>query len=300
MIYVLMSTYNGEHFLRQQLDSILQQEGVEVHILVRDDGSTDQTLAILAEYRATGKLDYYSGQNLRSARSFMQLLYDAPEADYYAFCDQDDYWVPDKLKVAVDSIKDVGAEQPALYFCQTRLADATLQPLPSVIISPRLTFGEALMYKFIGGCTMVMSRGLVCKMREYHPAYLPMHDVWVYLVAQAIGARIVFDKTPHILYRQHGNNVLGQGDKLVEWKRKFQRFIHPDDAFANLRYRMAVELHKGYGAQLPRENSALLQRFLAGKTSLRTRLSMIADARFRCPVRLTNMLFWLSLLDNKY
>ena len=70
-ICVLMSTYNGERFLQQQVDSIIRQEGVNVHLLVRDDGSTDQTLSMLEQYKEKGALDYYQGENLGSARSFM-------------------------------------------------------------------------------------------------------------------------------------------------------------------------------------------------------------------------------------
>ncbi len=93
-IVVLMSTYNGEKYIREQLDSIFNQEGIDVKVVVRDDGSKDTTHAILDEYKKTHELVWYTGENLKSARSFMDLIYQAPESDYYAFADQDDYWDP--------------------------------------------------------------------------------------------------------------------------------------------------------------------------------------------------------------
>ena len=96
-VLVLMSTYNGEKYLREQIDSILGQRGVEVSLLVRDDGSTDATLTTLDEYKESGRLDYYCGNNLGPARSFMHLLQNAPASDFYAFSDQDDKWMDDKL-----------------------------------------------------------------------------------------------------------------------------------------------------------------------------------------------------------
>ena len=83
-VIVLLSTYNGERFLREQIDSILNQEGIDVNLIVRDDGSKDSTLDILEEYKKEGKLKYYTGENKRTAQSFMDLIYTAPEAEFYA------------------------------------------------------------------------------------------------------------------------------------------------------------------------------------------------------------------------
>ena len=96
-----MSTYNGQKYIRQQIDSILQQTNVEVNLLVRDDGSKDDTIKILDEYKQEGKLTYYTGPNLGPQLSFLNLLNNCPKADYYAFADQDDYWEKDKLSTAV-------------------------------------------------------------------------------------------------------------------------------------------------------------------------------------------------------
>ena len=109
---VLMSTYNGEKYLRNQLDSILAQqlpEGMELKVVVRDDGSTDSTLAILEEYTKNNndKVSYYIGENLKPARSFWHLVHNCEQSDYYSYSDQDDVWFPDKLSRAINAIERI-------------------------------------------------------------------------------------------------------------------------------------------------------------------------------------------------
>ena len=288
-VAVLMSTYNGEKYLREQIDSILGQQGVEVSLLVRDDGSSDATLTILDEYKKAGRLDYYYGGNLGPARSFMHLLQNAPASDFYAFSDQDDKWLDDKLITAITKLEGHESE-PALYFSQTQLVDAELNPIPSVIINPKLTFGESLIYKFIGGCTMVMNHRLREAVGSFMPEIMPMHDIWIYAIALGIGAFIHFDPTPHILYRQHGNNTVGLGQGAAyEWKKRFRRFTAKND-----------EDSGGYDDKLTAPNAALLTLFLEGKTSVTKRLKMLTCKSLRCADRTTQLLFWINLLFNKY
>ncbi|MDO4161360.1 MAG: glycosyltransferase family 2 protein, partial [Prevotellaceae bacterium] len=273
-----MSTYNGERYIEEQIESILSQENVDCKLLVRDDGSTDKTTEILDSYQNKNMLTWYTGNNLGPARSFMQLLFDSDEAEYYAFSDQDDYWKPEKLKVAVDSLCNY-EDIPALYFCQTQLTDAQLNPIESVKINPLLTFGESLVYEFIGGCTIVMNRKLRDILIEYNPSYLPMHDVWVYSVALAVGAKIVFDKTPHILYRQHGTNTIGQGHSAIhEWKRRWKRFYSNEHS----RYRRALEIRNGYSIHITTENKNILDSFISGHDNLFRRMKLLFDNRLEC------------------
>ena len=119
-ICVLMSTYNGDKYIIEQIESILNQKKVNVELLIRDDGSTDKTLEILEEYSKKYKnLKYYSGQNLKTARSFMDLLFRAGEYEYYSFSDQDDVWDLDKLTVGISYLKD----DYHLYGCSKRIVN---------------------------------------------------------------------------------------------------------------------------------------------------------------------------------
>ena len=101
---ILLSTFNGEKYLEEQLDSLKSQTFKDVFVLARDDGSSDSTKEILLRNESE-TFKWYSGENVGAARSFMLLNNDAPEADYYAYCDQDDYWFPEKLEAAVNILE---------------------------------------------------------------------------------------------------------------------------------------------------------------------------------------------------
>ena len=295
-VNVLMSTYNGERYIREQIDSILAQDKVSVELLVRDDGSVDNTLRLLDEYQEKGSLRYYVGENLGPAFSFLALLRDSDDADYYAFADQDDFWQREKLAVAVDMLEKAG-DAPALYFSRTQMTDAELRPTGIVEINPLVTFGESLVYEFIPGCTMVMNRALRDIVNSYIPSYIPMHDVWVYSVALAVGAKVFFDKTPHILYRQHGSNTIGQGYSVWhEWHRRYKRLTNAEHS----RYRRACEIEKGFGKLMPLHEYAVLHDFISSKHSFLKRLKLCFDSRLDCAKGSTKFLFDIAVLLNIY
>lgn len=297
-VNVLMSTYNGERYLQEQIDSIMKQEDVEVDLLVRDDGSKDATINLLDEFKKNGIVgNWYQGQNLGPAYSFLDLLSNSSDdADYFAFSDQDDFWKPEKLRVAVNMLS-VANDVPALYFSRTQMTDANLNPIGMVCINPLLTFGESLVYEFIPGCTMVMNKRLRDIVKSYNPAYLFMHDVWIYSVAQAVGARVFFDKQSHILYRQHGNNTIGQGYSCWhEWRRRYHRFINGEHS----RYRRACEIKNGYFTMMSNENKAILDAFINAKTNMVKRINLCLDERFKCANASVKRFFNTALLLNIY
>lgn len=122
-VAILMSTYNGSRYLSEQIDSILCQEGADVTLYIRDDGSSDQTIDIIKKYaKKYQNIILTTGQNVGVGNSFMQLVYDCPDDfDYYAFSDQDDIWLKEKLKVAIDNIKQ--KDTPTLYASNQMLVD---------------------------------------------------------------------------------------------------------------------------------------------------------------------------------
>jgi glycosyltransferase involved in cell wall biosynthesis len=294
-VCVLMSTYNGERYLIQQIESILSQQDVDIKLIVRDDGSSDGTINILMKYNKDGKLIWYGGNNIGPAHSFLDLLEKAPSCDYYAFSDQDDYWQPDKLCSAVKKLQH--CTTPGLYFSQTQLANCDLKPMESVEINPFCTFAESLIYQFVGGCTMVMNdslRGIVCR---YKPNFIPMHDVWIYDVALAVGSVVIFDRQSHILYRQHNNNVVGQGYGIIEdWRRRMHRILNR----GQLRSRLAKEIFVGYHDIMDENNLKILYEFLNSKANLPERLKLITNKVFVCSDKKTNILFRLAVLFNNY
>lgn len=294
-VQVLMSTYNSMRYLREQLQSVYNQKDVEVAVLVRDDGSTDGTQDFLTAEQAAGRLTWYTGPNLKPARSFMDLVKKAGNADFYAFSDHDDIWLPEKLKVAVDAIGQ--QKGVSLYFCQTRLVDADLNDLPQVPIRPKLTFGESLVYQFVGGCTMVFSNDLLSLCQSYEPAYLRMHDIWIYDIALAVGGYVYFDPIPHILYRQHGHNAVGQTNSFFD---NLGKSIMRVKRGEHIRYKTAEELWKGYRDQMLPANRILLGRVINYPKSLKDTMYLVFSSALACANPMVRRTSQLALLTRTF
>lgn len=231
-VAVLMSTYNGDAFLVEQLDSILNQKCVNVSLFIRDDGSSDSTSELLKEYRRLYDNVYLSFEsNIGVGNSFMTLLYSIPEEyDYYCFADQDDYWLDNKLIRAIESIHMI-SDKPVLYASNQLIVDKSLNPIKLRFSSiPALDYGSIISGNQISGCTMVWNATLQNKIinSNNRPPFslfsLRIHDVWIASIAAVLGT-IIFDEKSYILYRQHDNNVVGVKDinlfdKLSIWKNK--------------------------------------------------------------------------------
>ena len=296
-VCVLQSTYNGKKYLKEQIDSILNQENVDVQLIVRDDGSNDSTPDILSKYSNDKRIIYSIETNIGPAKSFLQLLKNAPASNYYAFSDQDDIWDKDKLYCAIEKMKGIDS-CPCLYFSTTESVDENLNTIKTNNIKPKLTFGESLIYAYASGCTMVMNNKLHETILSYQPEYIPMHDYLIISVAHAVGAKIVFDETPHIKYRQHNNNVIGaQQSFYKKWKERFNR-IFIDKTCA--RSRMANEIYKGYHNIMPAENIKLLSLYLEGKDNFTARLRMFFSSQLSCSDKKTLFLFKIATILNRY
>ena len=206
-----MSTYNGERYLKQQIDSIINQRGgFDISILVRDDGSSDNTTHILDEYKKNAQLDYYRGENLKPAKSFMDLLFKSKDCDYYAFCDQDDVWDKNKLCRSIKALRRF--DKPVVYYSNAALIDSKGNLLNKNVYShsPKTDVYTVVCSANILGCSMVINR----KLRDYiigHdiPRVVVMHDSFVARVCSVIGGRVLYDKKPQLYYRQHESNVIG-------------------------------------------------------------------------------------------
>ncbi|MCR5685714.1 MAG: glycosyltransferase [Lachnospiraceae bacterium] len=228
-IQVLLSSYNGEKYIREQIDTILDQditESAELELLVRDDGSTDSTHDILDEYKRAGSLKWYTGDNLRTARSFWNLLNEAGEADYYAFADQDDHWFGDKLSRAVRRLEDEkkrlaerktnrkpnSGEIPLLYFSTVVTTDEGLNPIDVGVskLNRYTDFYHSLIYSTTQGCTFVFNREARDIMLKYHMGQdcREMHD-WLAHKIVAMFGKVILDTEPSMYYRQHSGNVIG-------------------------------------------------------------------------------------------
>lgn len=274
VVAVLLSTFNGAAFLREQLESLRHQVGVTVLLHARDDGSCDETCAILREYaRLWPDLrDMTSGTNLGATGSFLELLKTAPpQAEYFAFCDQDDVWQPQKLTRAVAAI--AGDAGPALYCSNVNLVGGDLTPIGVPPANGDTSFGHVLFENVAFGCTTVMNRAAHESIASHPPLDdVVMHDWWCALVVAAMG-RIRYDPEPALLYRQHARNAVGlRGNWLVQSGRDAGRLLRKARHFYRA-HPQAAALERLYGAKMPPESRAILQHFVASKRSLGARLA---------------------------
>ena len=215
-VQILMSTYNGEAYLKEQMDSLLGQTYPEIEILVRDDGSSDGTLGILKEYEEKYNNVYlYPEKNVGVTESFLSLLARS-NGEYVAFCDQDDIWLSEKIEKAVEKLALV--KGPALYCGHKLLVDAQGNPLAGsneiTNQPPRVSFENAVVESVCTGCTMVLNQPLVESLKNHMPKHAVIHDWWIYLVASYEG-QVIYDEKAYICYRQHANNVIGQKQGFI-------------------------------------------------------------------------------------
>lgn len=294
-VVVLLSSYNGEKYIKEQIDSILVQEKCSVQLLVRDDGSTDNTRNILEDYQKKGLLQWYAGINLGPAKSFMDLIRKAPDADFYALCDQDDYWFRDKLITATNMIGN--SADPVLYFSQTQLADPELHPIKTPKLMPRCTMGEALIAFYATGCTFVFNKKLRGEVLNYVPQYISMHDNWIYRVCLAVGGTIIFDPVAHILYRQHTTNVIGLKHTFWQnWQRRISGFTEG----RHERSRTAMELLSGYEEKMSNKDRNLVSLAASTKKSFKARIKLILQKDLKCQSRQCNLTARLAILLGIY
>ena len=210
-VTVLLSTYNGERYLREQLKSLVNQDAVSIDLYVRDDLSSDNTVAILNEYKDVLNIKIVpSERNLGPAYSFMTLIHNTDlDTDYYAFCDQDDVWKPQKLISAIECIGKSYYE-PILYCSATKQVDENLNELTTFKkVHYTEDLGSSIVATEAPGCTMVFTKRLMEELKSYYPQYLYMHDNWAILVCLSIGGRVIYNPSSEILYRRHDNNTTG-------------------------------------------------------------------------------------------
>lgn len=293
LVTVLMSTYNGEEYINTQIESLVSQRDVDIKILVRDDGSTDNTISILKEWQSKGVLEFYSGSNIRPAKSFMELVYNAPESNYYAFCDQDDVWEEDKLINAVNMLSEKDNNKPSLYFSRAKLVDKNLNYLGYSDSNPAYSLPGILLGSHAIGCTMVFNRQLLNLLRENPPRSNILHDAWTIRVCLAVDGNVVFDKNSYINYRQHGNNVVGASKSNIK---RYLRIINNSIKNKNQKSRSAQELLEVLSQHMSQESVELVYLAANYKDSIQNRISLAMNKKFRRNNYVDNFLFIIAVL----
>lgn len=295
-ILVIMPTFNGEKYLAEQLNSILTQEGVDVSLLVRDDGSADGTRAILDKYQSEGKLRWYTGEHLNVDKGFFDLMKQAAgeDFDYIAFSDQDDVWDSDKLAVAVQSLDTADEAVPALYYCGQRLVDGELNPIDDHELNGRRTLTTRFVLSDFAGCTGVFNRALLSEVVKFEPDYMLMHDTWVLKVCLCLGGKVFVDTKPHMDYRQHGGNTVGLGRSLPAYLKQVNQYLNVYHVEAQMH-----ELMRGYGDRMVSEYRELTQMICEYRQNREYKKKLLDKRYINFYAKGLNITYWLKVTLNK-
>lgn len=297
-VQVLLSTYNGEKYIKEQIESILNQKEVEISLLIRDDASSDKTIEIIGKLAdKNNNIIYYKDENLGPARSFMDLLYKSGEYDYYAFADQDDIWQKQKLISAINMLKEKENE-PSLYMSALEVVDENLNLIETKKVNGNLSFEGEMIRNFATGCTMVLNKKLCDIIKQYNPSYLIMHDSWITRVCYAVGGNVIIDDNSYIKYRQHTSNVLGYKDEgFQKIKRQF------NIAFKNnisMRVNIAKELKNGYYKMLTNEAKEVVDNLINYQEDKKAKKWLLHNKKFRTNNLKINTKMIIAILLNKF
>ena len=286
-IAVLLSTYNGEKFIEEQLNSILSQRDVCVSVFIRDDGSTDETHRIIKDFEEKNKnikiLD--SEANVGVGNSFMTLLSNVGDYDYYAFSDQDDIWDEDKLAVAIEAIRE--KDKPALYCCNQRCVNSKGE-LVKIRFEKKYqipSLESAVFANYFAGCTMVMNKNLrfklVDKKRMPDEEFFRhrIHDAWCVCVALAIG-ELVYDPEPHMDFRRIGTNFSdeytpGSDSNIIKrYSEKIRRYKKGNLKKNGVKL-TAMNILENYGETLSENERTVLISISTYTDNIRNRITLL-------------------------
>ena len=280
-ITVLLSTYNGERYIQDQLDSLLAQP-FKINLLVRDDGSSDSTVTIIEQYKKRfNEIIIMEEHNVGATNSYHLLANEAvrqyADCDYFAFCDQDDIWLENKISVAIEKLSELDQGKPALYFSNLLMVDNDLNRLGMLLDNKAVSHNRynALASVLTYGCTCVFNReALKCFCRLDKEHYSIFHDNWIYSVCVFLGT-VIYDENSYILYRQTGNNV--SGTKQVGLKLWLQRIknIFFEKGSYRVYENIARQLLIYFKVQLQNDDVEYLNLFLGYRKKFTNKINLL-------------------------
>jgi glycosyltransferase involved in cell wall biosynthesis len=229
-VAILMATYNGGRYLDEQLHSIVLQTHRNWVIVVSDDGSRDNTLEIIerCRHRVGGeRVRLLKGPGGGFAANFLSLSSSSSiDADFFAFCDQDDIWRPRHLERALIWLQDIPAERPALHCGRTNLiGDDGVSFGASPIFDKPPTFHNALVQSLAGGNTMVFNAAARSLLRQAGPQTIVSHDWWAYMLISGAGGQVCYTTEPSVDYRQHDGNLIGANTSWRDRQHRIKRML---------------------------------------------------------------------------
>ena len=305
MNVILMSCYNGSRYLPQQLESVLQQTVTDFTLLVRDDGSKDNTLQILQQC-TDPRVKILPGENLGPSGSFFALLEQARKlgADNVFFCDQDDIWMPRKLELLLAELAQCPAG-PALVFSDFAMIDGSGSVTGdsyTAMAQLRIPadgnfFPKLLAQPYVFGCASVLNRELLELVKD-PPAGIEMYDCWIALVASLLGT-VRYLPQSTIYHRFHSSNATGRSgmNSLAARVRRVTQNFQKQAENTALRLHQAQLLLDRYGDSLSdAQRKMLLELAKAGKTGGLSPVKTLKKYDVSRGGRLQNSFFYLTAM----
>ena len=272
LVNVLLSTYNGAKYIQQQLDSLLAQTYTNMVIYIRDDGSTDNTVSFILPYLSRKEkkiilIENKGNQNIGYMKSFWLLLRESGNADYYAFCDQDDVWLPDKIEAGVRALSKKNPSIPLLFSASFDYCDENLNFTGKApILSTPIQLKDVLFYTPAFGFSILLNRTLRDIALSAPGLEGIPHDGWCQKIATAFG-EFVYDPTPLTKYRRSSASVTYAGSNNLHY---ITKWLQNDICGRGLSdyYFVNTQFYKIYKKRLSPEHKKLLRLFIQHPWSL--------------------------------
>lgn len=278
-VVVLMSTYNGEKYLKEQIKSILNQQNINVSLVIRDDGSTDGTRKILNDFKKKSNIKVIFGDNVGWKSSFFNLLYKVKfnKNEFYAFSDQDDIWKPKKLLVACSKLRK---RTPMVYHSNVELVDSEKKTIGYRFdknFRPEMKFPQNFLDGFGVGATMVFNSAMLQLIQGYKITMPTNHDAFVIALGYLLG-EVFYDKNSYILYRRHSKTATGFNNS--------KRISNPSILMRYRRYKRgpkcnfsirAEQLINGYSLLISQKERKILKFFSEYRTNWLVKLYLLTN-----------------------
>ena len=266
-VSVVITTYNGEKYLREQLDSIYNQTLIPNEVLVVDDVSTDGTILILEDYRQKKGLKYLINDKQLGVNKNFEKAIKNSTGNYVALCDQDDIWFPNKIEVSLSKLREIENDMPACVSSKCINVDKKLNVLSQPVTIKNDTFGckATLLLKGVSqGCSLMLNRKLIDAIQDI-PSNGVMYDLYISIIAACIGEKYNIAK-PLMYYRHHDNNVIARERKR---KKSFSQKVlnrlniwKNSTLFDSNRFSIFKIIITQYSDRLTKESKVILQNLL--------------------------------------
>lgn len=301
-VAILLCTRNGARFIREQLDSFAAQDHGDWELWVSDDGSGDDTIDIVNAFSSSAerRVEVLSGPQRGFARNFLSLTrHEAIRSEYYAWSDQDDVWLPDKLSRAITRLEPY-RHLPALYCARATIVGGKGEKTgASPLLTRPATFPLCLAQCPAGGSTMVFNRAARDLLGHGDIPDIYAHDWWLAILVSGCGGVILYDPAPAILYRQHESNVIGLNNGLAARLRRFASTWRGSLARRNAQHIAALSARKDLLDGGSRRRFELFARSHAAD-SICERMRLLRESGVRRIPATDRAALWLLTLAGKY